>query len=265
MCAETTSPNYKWIKPDIGGDSGNWGNVLNATIDAVDSVVWANQQAGLPIGSVAMFAGAAAPVNWLICDGSSLATAGTYAGLFGIIGYTYGGSGANFNLPNLVQNFPLGAGANPIGTTGGTFSYTLSVANMPPHTHYIEQTPHSHNAYQSAHSHGITTGGHSHNIHTGSHSHGLDHQVMTSQGGANGGGGTPWAIITVRTDTAGDLGGYTDGAGNLGGSTDAQTPGVAVNANYANINNNATDSVGSGAAISIVPPFIAMNFIIRAM
>ena len=110
--AETNTPNYKWIKPDIGGDSANWGNVLNATIDAVDSVVWANQQAGLPIGSVAMFAGAAAPVNWLICDGSSLATTGTYAGLFGIIGYTYGGAGANFNLPNLVQNFPLGAGAN---------------------------------------------------------------------------------------------------------------------------------------------------------
>ena len=167
--AETQTPNYKWTKPDIGGDSSNWGNVLNATIDAVDSVVWANQQAGLPIGSVAMFAGATAPVNWLICDGSSLATTGTYAGLFGIIGYTYGGSGANFNLPNLVQNFPLGAGANPIGTTGGTFSYTLSVANMPPHTHYIEQTPHSHSAYQNAHSHVIATGGHNHTSTTGSH------------------------------------------------------------------------------------------------
>ena len=55
--AETQTPNFKWTKPDIGGDSSTWGNVLNTTIDAVDSVVCANQQAGLPIGSVAMFAG----------------------------------------------------------------------------------------------------------------------------------------------------------------------------------------------------------------
>ena len=257
--AETQTPHYPtWIKPDIGGDSGNWGNVLNSTFDEIDSVVWANQQAGLPIGSVAMFAGATAPVNWVICDGSSLATTGTYAGLFGIIGYTYGGSGANFNLPNLVQNFPLGAGTNPIGTAGGTFSYTLSVANMPPHAHPIEQTPHSHTAYQNAHNHTIVTGNHAHG--GGSHSHGsnLVKQGAGSAGLSPGGG---FSISgSGNTDTASIV---TDTAGDLGGYTDTQTPGVGVNANYANINNNATDSVGSGAAISIVPPFIAINFIIR--
>ena len=34
--AETKTPNFGWTKPDIGGDSRNWGNVLNATIDAID-------------------------------------------------------------------------------------------------------------------------------------------------------------------------------------------------------------------------------------
>ena len=261
--AETNTPNYKWIKPDIGGDSGNWGNVLNATIDAVDSVVWANQQAGLPIGSVAMFAGAAAPVNWLICDGSSLATTGTYAGLFGIIGYTYGGSGANFNLPNLVQNFPLGAGANPVGTTGGTFSYTLSVANMPPHAHPIEQTPHSHSAYQNAHSHNIATGGHNHALHDNGHAHSVPGVLVG--GGAGLGFGSNYSQTGTAGTTASGTGITIDAVGNLGGNTDTQQPGVGVNANYANINGNATDSVGSGAAISIVPPFIAINFIIRAV
>jgi microcystin-dependent protein len=259
--AETNTPNFKWTKPDIGGDSGNWGNVLNTTIDEIDSVVWANQQAGLPIGSVAMFAGATAPVNWLICDGSSLATTGTYAGLFGIVGYTYGGAGANFNLPNLVQNFPLGAGANPIGTTGGTFNYTLSVANMPPHTHPIEQTPHSHSAYQNAHSHVIATGGHNHPLHDPVHTH----TYATLGGGVNIQPGSGGNMSNTGT-TGGAVSGVTiDPVGNLGGNTDTQTPGVGVNANYANINNNATDSVGSGAAISIVPPFIAINFIIRAV
>ena len=43
MCAETVTPNYKWIKPDIGGDASNWGNVLNTTFDAIDAAVFNNQ------------------------------------------------------------------------------------------------------------------------------------------------------------------------------------------------------------------------------
>ena len=37
--------------------------------------------------------------GWLLCNGASYSTT-TYANLFAIIGYTYGGSGANFNVPN---------------------------------------------------------------------------------------------------------------------------------------------------------------------
>ena len=58
-------------------------------------------------------------------------------------------------------------------------------------------------------------------------------------------GGAHVGAFTDNTSTAGDLGGNTDTAGNLGGNTDTQQPGVGVNANYANINNNATDNVGS--------------------
>ena len=41
--AETLTPNYKWIKPDIGGDASTWGNVLNTTFDAIDAMVFTNQ------------------------------------------------------------------------------------------------------------------------------------------------------------------------------------------------------------------------------
>ncbi len=41
--AETLTPNYHWVKPDIGGDASNWGNVLNTGFDAVDAQVHTNQ------------------------------------------------------------------------------------------------------------------------------------------------------------------------------------------------------------------------------
>ena len=39
------------------------------------------------------------PTGWLLENGASYATA-THPALFAVIGYTYGGAGANFNVPN---------------------------------------------------------------------------------------------------------------------------------------------------------------------
>lgn len=47
------------------------------------------------------------PAGALLCDGSSLSTT-AYAHLFSAIGYTWGGSGANFNLPDLRGKFIRG-------------------------------------------------------------------------------------------------------------------------------------------------------------
>lgn len=58
----------------------------------------------LPAGSMVDYAGTSAPAGWLMCDGRSLPTA-TYPDLFAAIGYAYGGSGANFNLPDYRGRF----------------------------------------------------------------------------------------------------------------------------------------------------------------
>lgn len=64
---------------------------------------------GCPAGAILMWPTASAPTDWLLCEGQSLSTT-TYAALFAVIGYTYGGAGASFNLPDLRSRFPIGAG-----------------------------------------------------------------------------------------------------------------------------------------------------------
>jgi hypothetical protein len=84
------------------------------------------------VGVIEYFAGPVAkiPPTKLLCDGSSKAIA-SYPYLFAVIGYTYGGSGANFNVPNLVDRLPIGAGTKALGTIGGGPTKTLTVANLP--------------------------------------------------------------------------------------------------------------------------------------
>lgn len=96
----------------------------------------------VPPGSLLMFAGASAPVGYLICDGSPVSRT-TYAVLFAAIGTTYGvGDGSTtFNLPDLRSRSPLGAGQGTglsnrsLGAPGGVESVTLDATMMPSHTH----------------------------------------------------------------------------------------------------------------------------------
>ena len=93
-----------------------------------------------PIGSVIMWAGttANAPSTYAVCNGASLSTTGTYAALFAVIGYRYGGSGANFNLPDFTSNVPVGITGVPVVPS----TKTTSIASSPvdAHTHTVNGT-----------------------------------------------------------------------------------------------------------------------------
>jgi hypothetical protein len=65
------------------------------------------QQNAVPSGAVFYFAAATAPSGYLVCNGALLSTS-EYAALFAVIGYTYGGSAGNFNLPDLRGEFIRG-------------------------------------------------------------------------------------------------------------------------------------------------------------
>lgn len=55
----------------------------------------------LNTGCVLLFAGTTLPPGSLLCDGAVYDRA-TYPELFNVIGYTYGGSGSTFQVPNIA-------------------------------------------------------------------------------------------------------------------------------------------------------------------
>lgn len=62
---------------------------------------------GVPVGSEVLWPTVTAPTGWLEEDGASLLRAGTYAGLFAVIGTIYGTADAtHFNLPDSRGRFP---------------------------------------------------------------------------------------------------------------------------------------------------------------
>ena len=113
---------------------------------------------GFPIGGLMMWGvvNGGAPRGWLRCDGASYNTV-DYPELFEVLGYTFGGSGASFNVPNQIQSSDgvtlIGAGtgagltARTLGTTVGSNTHTLTAAESPQvtHTHTgSSDTSHSH-------------------------------------------------------------------------------------------------------------------------
>jgi microcystin-dependent protein len=129
----------------------------------------------VPAGIINQYGGSVAPDGYLLCNGQSLST-GAYPSLFTAIGYTYGGSGSSFNIPNLQNRVPVGRGTDTefdtLGETGGSKTHQLTIDEMPSHTHIQDahnHTQNSHNHTQNSHSHAARVGvsGADDNNHTG--------------------------------------------------------------------------------------------------
>lgn len=184
----------------------------------------------VPTGAMWMFGGGTAPNGWLLCDGTTYLITAQPA-LFAVISNRFGGDGTtNFKVPDLRDRFPLGASTSrPIDPTtghGGSPTQTLGAANMPPHTHDIS---HGHGSAGTS-----DAGNHDHNI-QGSDSAGSNNQTVAR------GTGT-WFL------RAGPI----QGAG-------VHSHSVAIPNFY-----GGSGSAGSGGAFDIMPPWLAVGFIIKA-
>ena len=133
--AETLTPNYHWVKPDIGGDASNWGNVLNTGFDAVDAQVHTNQvnmggylplTGGTITGSLAVtsnfnvsgsgfFASVNATGN---VNAVSVVASNTVQGAFVNSTGNVSASGDIVATGNITASTGMSAGAGGIGTTG---------------------------------------------------------------------------------------------------------------------------------------------------
>jgi len=76
------------------------------------------------------------PKGWALCDGQLLPINQNQA-LFSLLGTTFGGDGrVNFGLPNLQGRLPLHMGGGfTLGEQGGEQAHTLSISELPTHTH----------------------------------------------------------------------------------------------------------------------------------
>ena len=96
------------------------------------------------VGEIRMFAGNYAPAGWMFCDGQVLPISENET-LFQLIGTTYGGDGeSTFALPDLRGRSPMHQGNGYVlAETGGVEDVTLSVNQIPAHTHPAMGTGHA--------------------------------------------------------------------------------------------------------------------------
>jgi microcystin-dependent protein len=104
------------------------------------------------IGEIRMVGFSFAPAGWAFCSGQLVPISENDA-LFNLIGTTYGGDGQEtFGLPNLQGRVPMHQGTGSFGTTyqmgeqAGVESVTLTISQIPNHTHPVLATTDAGNA-----------------------------------------------------------------------------------------------------------------------
>jgi microcystin-dependent protein len=136
------------------GDTQTINEFYISTVAAIASTV-----PTFALGMMMPYAAATAPSGWRLCNGDPISLTDTqYAGLFSLIGFTYGGSIAlgYFNLPDARGRTTVGnlagatrtlstdedriyndGAASILGAVGGAQRSNISLSNLPDHGHSL--------------------------------------------------------------------------------------------------------------------------------
>lgn len=206
-------------------------------------------------GSIKMWGSATPPTNWLLCNGQSISRT-LYPTLFSRIGYTYGGSGAFFNVPNLTNKFPVGAGGlYSANSQGGNKDATL--------------VSHSHSASASSTFTGNVLPNHTHQMTGSTNAAGTHAHDGVLQSAANTDGRRVTSNRAVgRNDndaTGGNLGTTTSVAGShshtINASINSASSGVPSGSVSTSVSIGTAGNSGTDANL---PPYVGVYYIIKA-
>jgi len=210
-----------------------------------------------PIGGlVAWPAKGAIPTGFVEANGQSLLTT-DYPALFAVYGYTYGGSGDSFNVPDLIGKSLKGTTSTAlVGTPVGSDTTTLAVNNLPAHNHGIGSHTHTlDHTHSIDHSHSgsaTTAGGHSHGYGDEKVSSGFSTEIATGDG--------RFRYTSYKN---------TDPAGSHSHTVTVGSPSPTFTSSQSEAttstpNTGVTDDTGSSQSFSNIPASAYVRWIIRA-
>jgi microcystin-dependent protein len=184
------------------------------------------------LGEIIMFAGNFAPRGWALCDGQLLSISSNQA-LFSILGTAYGGDGrTSFGLPDLRSRAPIHAGqgngltSHRLGSKSGAEYIRLTTDTLPQHQHAVALS--------------------------GAGSATFSLKASTAAGNTPTPGPT-----TIPAKVMGGLNAFD--AYTTAAADTTLLPGTA--STTVNVEGN-TGMTGAGQSVPIVPPVLALNFII---
>ena len=231
-------------------------------------------------GTIESYSGATIPSGYLLCDGRAVSRT-TYATLFQAIGTTYGaGDGSTtFNLPNLSERVPVGKSSKYVlGSKGGSATNTLTVANLPAHSHTLSAKGTVSSVFTGS---SVTTSSNGSHTHTysgttssaGSHSHTTYHRGYYNMNRTWEGDSFKMSYYEKMTEDAEEKFGYTDTTGahthtysgttsSSGGHTHTLSAKGTVSSTFTG-SRVTTSSTGSGTSFSNMQPYAVMNYIIK--
>ncbi|MEA5625327.1 tail fiber protein [Nostoc sp. UHCC 0251] len=285
--AASSLPNISFPLAKVTTAAGTLsGNVIDLRDKVIDRVAPADIPVTqlIPPGAITGFGGTVAPSGWLFCDGATYNTS-TYPALFEAIGYIYGGSGATFKVPDSRGRVTLGVGAGTglttrtLGQNGGLETVTLNLAQIPSHTHGINDPGHNHSVNEAAHSHVIADPGHTHGVADPGHAHSI--YANTTDGNSDQRDQTDGFLSKVNVAVTGeDVGSKGYITTNLNGTQlisitgsnigiYAAGTGIGIGGNKTNVSLNAAASgisinaQGGNGAHENMQPWLALNKIIK--
>jgi microcystin-dependent protein len=203
-----------------------------------------------------LFYSSSIPAGWALCNGQTV---------------TRIDGGGTITTPNLIGQFVYGG--STAGTTGGSATQTLSVAQLPAHNHAVSDSGHSHTLSDSGHTHTAADSGHTHtdsgHTHTDSgHTHNIS--SLPDQWSASGAGPVTF-FSGSKYGPAGPYSTNNSSANLTTNSANIQSAKAQISVTSATTGitlANATTGIttqntGSGSAFSIMPPYIVLCYIMK--